>query len=166
MKIHWNTSRGCVLPKQGVSVELLMAGDGFLSLQGHLRKFRYVEKVSRSYGCFWLVASSQGHLRKLTHVGMVSYRRVATLPCILEGPSKRIGIWWDTVFLLWILLVVASQSLNAMLLAGDFSVPVSCLSRRVNSWQIHSLPPNSYSIIIIIEHCKLYRPQNDNSLVF
>ena len=52
-----------------------MAGDGFLSLQGHLRKFRYVEKVSRSYGCFWLVASSQGHLRELEQVGMVSLQK-------------------------------------------------------------------------------------------
>ena len=67
-----------VLPELGVSVQLFMAGDSFsvpMSLQGHLRKFRYVEVVSRSYGCFWLVASSQGHLRELEQVGMVSLQK-------------------------------------------------------------------------------------------
>ena len=78
--------------------------DGFsvpMSLQGHLRKFKYVEKVSRSYGCFWLVASS--HPRRVTSenywnkLEWCPYRRVASLLCVLEGSPKRIGIWWTSV---------------------------------------------------------------------
>ena len=53
-----------------------------MSLQGHLRKFEYVENVLENY---W------------NKLEWCPYRRVATLLCVLEGSPKRIGIWWTSV---------------------------------------------------------------------